>query len=212
MDFAFKHFIPQAPLTRYIVFDNGYWTNELLSYPLERRGWALQEKVLARMVLHLSRNQLIWECAELTTSEAYPRGFLSLWRQWVKTNRKFLQLNWHASVLTDSTSHINGRLTNEWSDIVENYTQYQLTRPEDKLLAISGLAKRTMAIVQDEYIIEYGGDVCIMNFCSMSWIANSRTNNPRRTPLTTALRASHGLCRWMHTSSIARRHGCPFLY
>ncbi|KAH6639048.1 heterokaryon incompatibility protein-domain-containing protein [Boeremia exigua] len=38
-------------------------------FPLMSRGWAFQERLLSRRVLHFSEEELVWECRELTTCE-----------------------------------------------------------------------------------------------------------------------------------------------
>lgn len=43
--------------------------------PLNQRAWVVQERLLAPRVLHFCATQLIWECNELTASEAAPLGF-----------------------------------------------------------------------------------------------------------------------------------------
>ncbi len=38
-------------------------------FPLMSRGWAFQERLLSRRVLHFSESELVWECRELSTCE-----------------------------------------------------------------------------------------------------------------------------------------------
>lgn len=38
-------------------------------FPLMSRGWAFQERLLSRRILHFSESELVWECRELTTCE-----------------------------------------------------------------------------------------------------------------------------------------------
>ena len=38
-------------------------------FPLMSRGWAFQERLLSRRVLHFSEAELVWECRELSTCE-----------------------------------------------------------------------------------------------------------------------------------------------
>lgn len=38
-------------------------------FPLMSRGWAFQERILSRRVLHFSEHELVWECRELSTCE-----------------------------------------------------------------------------------------------------------------------------------------------
>lgn len=38
-------------------------------FPLMSRGWAFQERLLSRRIIHFSESELVWECRELTTCE-----------------------------------------------------------------------------------------------------------------------------------------------
>ena len=45
------------------------WTRQIIKSPLASRAWVVQERLLARRVVHFARSQLFWECAEIRTSE-----------------------------------------------------------------------------------------------------------------------------------------------
>ena len=46
------------------------WTRQIIKSPLASRAWVVQERLLARRVVHFAKSQLFWECAEMRTSEA----------------------------------------------------------------------------------------------------------------------------------------------
>jgi len=44
-------------------------------FPLLDRGWVCQERLLARLIIHFSQTELIWECLEAVCCECSYRGF-----------------------------------------------------------------------------------------------------------------------------------------
>jgi len=50
------------------------WGTEVLFTRLHRRGWVLQERLLAPRILHFCPQELMWECCEATASETFPEG------------------------------------------------------------------------------------------------------------------------------------------
>ncbi|KIW10230.1 hypothetical protein PV08_11191 [Exophiala spinifera] len=101
-----------------------------------RRGWVVQELVLAPRIIHFGETQLVWECNELTASETYPYGWPSVAGSKLSLDPSCLQWELVRSPISESKGyHI-------WQKVVEKYSKCDLTREdEDKLVAISGLAK-----------------------------------------------------------------------
>jgi Heterokaryon incompatibility protein (HET) len=60
--------------TAYTLVDFLFWQNELSRAHLNRRGWVVQERLLAPRVLHFGQKQLFWECCEMDAAESYPNG------------------------------------------------------------------------------------------------------------------------------------------
>ena len=141
---------------RYAISDAHYWDNELNQLPLQYRGWVLQERLLAPRVLHFCPNQLVWECAELDATEAYPEGLPAILANIGKTKFKSLdpltdgkRLRYGAARDSDSRFFAHEL----WRNVVGTYTRCALTHPGDKLVALSGIAKRMRAIIKDDYIV-----------------------------------------------------------
>jgi hypothetical protein len=64
--------IPSSEQTEmyYDVFDeHDSWTRQILRSKLCKRGWVVQERLLAPRVVHFAKGQLFWECVEKRTSE-----------------------------------------------------------------------------------------------------------------------------------------------
>lgn len=105
---------------------DGYCT-DLHKETLNCRGWTLQERVLARRILHYTSTQMYFECEHGITSEEGPTGkdrFSSL-----KDDRGFSRAD-----LVEKTG-------SKWAGLLEDYGRRELTHPTDRLPAISGLAK-----------------------------------------------------------------------
>ena len=118
---------------------------------LESRAWVVQEILLAPQILYFNLHQLIWECGSLGASEKAPNEML------LASPRK---RHWFGgpALLTrtvDEQEHPDYWLYRIWMNIFNNYTGSNLTRSEDKLVAISGLAKQvyTSFAIPDEYVV-----------------------------------------------------------
>ena len=71
------------PDARYILYDRQYRRAAFKDMPLLRRGWVVQELLLAPRVLHFCATEMFWECFELIASETYqsclPPSMDDLW-------------------------------------------------------------------------------------------------------------------------------------
>lgn len=54
------------------ITDPTLWENLVDKAPLIRRAWVVQERLLAKRMLHFCQYQLFWECQEKSACEAYP--------------------------------------------------------------------------------------------------------------------------------------------
>ncbi|KAK3717988.1 hypothetical protein LTR37_005414 [Vermiconidia calcicola] len=109
------------------------------SRAVETRAWTLQERVLAPAVLHFASQQLFWECCAGFASESSPR----VERVPVGENNSYYGVSVHdMKVSVRNQAMAAGYDTaNLWYQLVEEYTQRDLTRPGDRLPAIDGLSE-----------------------------------------------------------------------
>ncbi|KAI9684968.1 MAG: hypothetical protein M1820_010865 [Bogoriella megaspora] len=105
--------------------------------PLLRRGWAYQERLLAPAVVHYGTEQVWWECHELIANEIYPNGVPPTISGSLKGQRQRA-----ANLLQIPKKAEPQELLDVWMQICEAYSTMALTKSSDKLVAISGLAKR----------------------------------------------------------------------
>ena len=145
------------------IYPQGFWQSAVVAAPLSSRAWVFQERLLAPRILHYGRNQLLWECHELDACETYPDGLpctdttrLNSWQnggtriteRWkgVDLDTQVLRRRFALEPATKSLMY------KYWHQLVHVYSSCDLTRAEDKLVAISGLAKRVQSCLDDEYL------------------------------------------------------------
>ena len=131
------------------IIHSGFWETRMNQAPLNQRGWVMQERWLSPRVLHYGRDQLLWECRELDACETYPDGLpepLQNARSGFKLDPEGLKEDQTTS--PDPAWFYRCR----WISIVNKYSVTSLTKGEDKLVALSGIAKRIQGLIDDEYL------------------------------------------------------------
>ena len=106
------------------LYEFSFWNDQVLHCPLIKRGWVLQERLLAPRVLRFGKTQLFWECTSLCACETFPAG-------WPAQNSQLMPLS-------KAIPHENER----WQSIVEIFSGSNLSNRHDKLPAIGGVAER----------------------------------------------------------------------
>ncbi|KAF2028279.1 HET-domain-containing protein [Setomelanomma holmii] len=111
------------------------WQLQLMDQDLMKRGWVLQERLLRSRIVHFGYH-LSWECSEVLANELFPHG--------VPTSNHWdpFTLRWG----------IQDRIHLYWFDLVERYTACKLTFEQDKLPAISELARKFGEVLEDVYL------------------------------------------------------------
>jgi len=115
--------------------------------PLARRAWAFQEGILSTRVIHFAEQQVWWHCTEIDIQEATPDWVLytSTWQSQFDPPRIFLQLPYHTN---SSLKYPLALGLKNWLSTVSAFTRRDLSLNNDRLAAISGLAKRTAQILK----------------------------------------------------------------
>jgi hypothetical protein len=110
--------------------------------PLAARGWTLQERLLARRTVFFGRDQLHWECRSARWSEStrmQPIQYLESSAPGLVALRNGLPML--GSNPTAQPQHDRTRLLNDWYRVLGEFTRRALTNKQDKLPALSGIAK-----------------------------------------------------------------------
>ena len=147
-----------------------------------KRGWVMQERLLAHRLLHFGRDQVMWRCSELLATESAPLGeplMLKDSRRYPSWSTKAYEeasdsskdeYGTGANLRRKMTEFVMGsadpKLTHPvgedaampsqmariWENIVEEYSSCGLTFPEDKLVALAGIAKLFLQVTGDRYL------------------------------------------------------------
>lgn len=161
------------------------WIQGLLG-PLQSRAWVLQERHLSPRIIHYTKKCLMWECRTAVASEH---------RQKMQTKAEADYFSWTPR---SSDRFLNGKrptlgpgatesslrnytfstLTDRWYQIVEDYSNRILSRPEDKLPALSGFAAEWKRInPEDDYL---AGIWKSEIFKGLTWFPSSASGHIRR--------------------------------
>ncbi|KAH7071848.1 heterokaryon incompatibility protein-domain-containing protein, partial [Paraphoma chrysanthemicola] len=124
---------------------------------LAQRGWTMQECILPRRVLHIGKHEVIWECVSDCKCQCDRVIAHDLWKHTNVIVRKHFdpaaRRNSKVAEYDDQgnleSTHIGDFLSVStpettywaWERVVERYSRRSLTVSDDKLPAISGLAR-----------------------------------------------------------------------
>lgn len=118
----------------------GQEKNHNIKDPIECRAWPLQEFLLSHRVIRFGVHQVTWLCPctwETQRKNEAPNWWLRQEQAIVNIKTKFHQR------LGDLSA---------WDQLVWDYTSRKLSKPGDKLLAISGIASKLAEKSEDIYI------------------------------------------------------------
>lgn len=108
---------------------------------LETRGWTFQEYLLPPRILELGPFDISWRCQIAHLCECQDDGYGADW-------------GWRRELAEQSLPPEKNKEEVEkwWTETIRHYTGRQLTKPEDKLPALSGLAQIYHKATGDEYL------------------------------------------------------------
>lgn len=138
----------------FYVFSRFFWDKHTVFEPLHRRGWVLQERILPPRALHFTCNQLVWECRERESCEMYPDGLPIYLKSLNYSFVKHLDIDASQAWLTHlQEPNLSPKdYYDKWRRMIHMYWNTKITKDTDKLVAISGLAKRMGSALKDRYL------------------------------------------------------------
>ncbi|KAM7196741.1 putative heterokaryon incompatibility protein [Naviculisporaceae sp. PSN 640] len=108
-------------------FDN------LSSSPLHNRAWVLQERILSPRTIHFAEGQMLWECRQGRRCETgVPEHAYKVMRSTWDSRLHF-------------TTQPPRKFYWDWYDMVHDFTNRGITKGDDRLPALSGLAQTMMS-------------------------------------------------------------------
>lgn len=111
--------------------------------PLDRRGWAFQERLCARRYVSFGPREVTWSCQTTTRCECDSVEV-------VDENRRYRERNLELYLPHTPAQELHGH----WRrDIVPFYTQRELTKSSDKLRALSAIAAWFGRKLKSNYIV-----------------------------------------------------------
>lgn len=138
----------------FVSFEPDMWEDQVAKAPLNKRGWVVQERLLAPRVLHFTPREVLWECRETQSCESYPGPLpekLRLQMQERGPMMRNLELRGTAGESPSAQASWE-RMMGVWRHAWGVYALCDLTRGSDKLVAIAGVARKIKAAVHDQYI------------------------------------------------------------
>jgi hypothetical protein len=136
---------------------NKLWKSEIEESPLLQRAWVCQERLLSPRNLHFGSTQIFWECDTRILCERHPLAMpdysvASIYPS-PRLNPTLMarHLNEEQDDATEFKENpLQGYGT--WNGIVSMYSRCKLTMENDKLVAISGIARKFGQAMRDEYL------------------------------------------------------------
>lgn len=110
--------------------------------PLYGRGWVLQERLLAKRSIIFTRKQIFYRCAGAYTSES---GDFCHFPEEISQGYEMLE-----SVSIVNLTARNSSLM--WAKVLTQYNNTALTIPGDKLVALSGVARKFGEVHGSKYL------------------------------------------------------------
>ncbi|EEU34183.1 uncharacterized protein NECHADRAFT_85399 [Fusarium vanettenii 77-13-4] len=146
--------------TNYLLWDESALQDDFESAPLTQRGWVFQERLLAPRILQFGKRQVYWRCSELFASEAWPQGVRSATGKALRLGTDLDALDEKACMEIPPISKWRQLAANTvsqepvaiWERLVAQYSRTKLTFGDDKLVALSGVAKLFQQTFKDRYL------------------------------------------------------------
>ncbi|EPE27113.1 hypothetical protein GLAREA_03027 [Glarea lozoyensis ATCC 20868] len=150
------------------------WQTQIEESPLRKRSWVLQEMYLSRRNIHFGKTQVFWECREASACEMLPTGC----SYFVDNSSKLSPFKYNTPIDRESSSFEIFQAMVDWDKIVLTYTRSSLTFGDDKLVAISALA-RYWQRQWKEPVKYYAGiwDIALLH--QLMWTAAVGSLNPK---------------------------------
>ncbi len=144
----FKREEAKEPDHAFLLIPHRLGEQLLNKQPMRSRGWCFQDRILSCRMVDFTVKQLVWRCHELEACETYPVGFPPKVKMAgletgfsLKSQDPIITEDWVPNALSIA----------KWEYLAQVYSEDFLTKPEDKLIALSGLAKEMSPLLLETY-------------------------------------------------------------
>lgn len=130
------------------------WGEVFANEPLNKRGWAFQERQLSLRTLHFTAHQVFWECRSSSASEMHHFSCLCLPPRKLE-GQEAMDEAIKLFETGESDDFMLNDLHTRWRRILENYTSRKLTYQTDILAALAGVASKLSELMEpskDRYV------------------------------------------------------------
>ncbi|KAI9868480.1 MAG: hypothetical protein M1813_005924 [Trichoglossum hirsutum] len=164
------------------IFVRALAPHRLEVFPLHRRAWVYQERLLSPRYLHFSLVELIWECNTGIFCQCSGEDIKSERGMGEKTIGRFAKASFWWGIEWDKEQkafrlkeHMKG---SSWNKVVQEYSSHSITYRKDRLPAISGIAKQFRELGQNsDYLAGLWKDTFFEN---LMWHASFRSASMTR--------------------------------
>jgi hypothetical protein len=127
----------------FVVYARQQLDHRLFEQPLFKRRWIFQERYLSTRFLHFTANELIWECKEDMDCECNQTKLRdSDSPDLAPAENSHLYYNAFKSYYLEAFTAIPYRVQIIWRDVIDSYSELELSHARDKLPALSGIANK----------------------------------------------------------------------
>ncbi|KAI8308930.1 hypothetical protein K4K61_002208 [Colletotrichum sp. SAR11_59] len=132
------------------MVEEGFLHSRSIAEPTETRAWCFQESILSSRVLYFGTHNFKWICAETRKQNSEP-----LYDGWIEdsslnlesvNNSRHLVYGVKWTTMSDSEAFYSG-----WRDFLQYYSVMEAGQQQDRLLAISAVAKKIGRIAKNRY-------------------------------------------------------------
>lgn len=142
-------FRPGTPIGYTIRSRISSWHHGTTTAPLSKRGWAIQERLLSRRVLHFAENMILWECHDCRATELDPQGLIPIGPDDIPDISSEFMTKCRDLYAKGPGSD---NFMDEWYQFIPAYTKSDFTFVSDRLPAVSGIATIIQKHSQQSYV------------------------------------------------------------
>lgn len=170
---------PGGSAKKFEIWDQ-FYMDRLTQGPLTGRGWVFQERVLSSRVLHFCRSQIVWECFQMNKCEMFPKWSPcpteASFSPGLKTVYAFFESKSSSSFPKQEEKTMSVDVYDQWNHLVAVYSRCDLTCPDDRLIAMSGVAEMYKKHTGDEFLAGLWKSRLIEG---LNWVVVSPVARPR---------------------------------